>query len=307
MGKLTKPKAMISIALVVCLWGFMWPINKIALQYTPPVLFAGMRALLGGLLLAVVLLPKKKKAQWKKNWSFYVISAIFNVIIFMGLQSFGLQYLPSGLYTVIVYLQPVLVTLLAWMWLKESLTAQKIIGILVGFAGVVVVSFDGFTGNISLLGVTLALITGIAWAIGTVYVKKTSTFVDGLWLVALQNIIGGGFLTVASVYVENITSIVWNMPYILCLLYGSILGVVVATSLYYMLMNVGESAKVSAYTFLVPLIAVLTGTLLLKEPFTLALLIGMLLIVFSIYLINKKRSKKDGLQIEHARIGNQDR
>ena len=87
-----------------------------------------MRTLLGGVLLALVLLPKWRKIEWKKNWPIYIISALFNIIIFNGVQTLGLQYLPSGLFSVIVYLQPVLVVLLAWMWLKESLSFLKIVG-----------------------------------------------------------------------------------------------------------------------------------------------------------------------------------
>ena len=59
-----------------------------------------------------------------------------------------------------------------------------------------------------------------------------------------------------------------------------------ATVVYFKLMSAGESSKVSSFTFLVPLIAVNIGTLLLHEPFTISLFVGMILILFSIYLIN---------------------
>lgn len=237
-------------------------------------------------------LPRRRLIRWKENWLLYSISALFNVIIFMGVQSIGLQYLPAGLYTVIVYLQPVLVTLLAWLFLKESLTFRKAAGILIGFAGVVAVSFDGLTGKISLLGVVLAIITGFGWALGTIHIKKTKEFADEMWMVACQNMIGGFFLTAAGMATEDFSAITWSGSFILCLLYGSTLGVVLAPVLYFKLMNEGESAKVSAFTFLVPLISVMIGTLFLNEPFTISLFLGMVLIVFSIYLINKKPSAK---------------
>ena len=53
-------------------------------------------------------------------------------------------------------------------------------------------------------------------------------------------------------------------------------------------MSKGEAGKVSSFTFLVPLIAVLLGTIFLDEPFTITLFIGMVMILLSIYLINKK-------------------
>ena len=204
--KLSKSKTMLGIAFVVLTWGFVWPIYKIALNYTPPFIFAGMRTLLGGILLSLVLLPKWKEIQWKKTWHIYVISAFFNIMIFNGVQTYGLQYLPSGLFSVIVYLQPVLVVLLAWLWLKESLTLLKIVGMIIGFLGVFAVSFDGISGQVSFYGILLAFITGLGWAIGTVYVKKTSGLVNGLWLVAIQNIIGGVVLSGIGLNVENVTA-----------------------------------------------------------------------------------------------------
>lgn len=293
MGNISKSKTIGGIIFLVLVWGSVWPIYKIALSYTPPILFAGFRSLLGGLLFSLFLLPKWRKIRWKDTWPIYAISSLFNVILFYGVQSIGLQYLPSGLYSVIVYLQPVLVVFLAWLWLKEELTPLKVGGILLGFIGVVFASIKGITGDISGLGIVFALITGTSWAIGTVYVKRTSQKVDGLWLVAMQNVLGGIILTSYGALAEDLSSIQWNVSFIACLLYGAVFGVVLAFVVYFTLMNTGDSGKVGSFTFLVPLISVLIGTTFLQEPFTLSLAVGMLFILISIYLINfrKKPSK----------------
>lgn len=305
MEKMSKPKAAFAIAFVVLIWGLCWPIYKIALEYTPPFLFAGMRTLLGGIMLAFVLLPGWRKIQWKKTWPIYMISSFFNIMIFNGVQTFGLQFLPSGLFSVIVYLQPVLVVLLAWLWLKESLSPIKIAGMIIGFLGVVVVSLDGISGNISILGIILAFVTGAGWAVGVVYVKKTSSLVDGLWLVALQNIFGGVILSGIGLSTgEGLSEIVWNVPYVSSLLYGAILGVTGATAVYFKLMNSGESSKVSSFTFLVPLISVGIGTLFLGEPFTISLFSGLVLILLSIYMINRKQKMRKNIVEELDQVEN---
>lgn len=296
---MSKSKAILGIAFVVLTWGLVWPIYKIALNYTPPFLFAGMRTLLGGMLLSLVLLPKWKEIQWKKTWPIYTIAAFFNIMIFNGIQTYGLQFLPSGLFSVIVYLQPVLVVLLAWLWLKESLTLMKIVGMIIGFLGVVAVSLDGISGQVSFYGILLAFITGLGWAIGTVYVKKTSGMVNGLWLVAIQNIIGGIVLSGIGLRVENMSDIQWNLPFVSILLFGAVLGVTGATAVYNKLMRSGESSKVSSFTFLVPLIAVLLGTIFLQEPFTPSLLVGLVLILLSIYSINRKSATRKGISEEY--------
>jgi drug/metabolite transporter (DMT)-like permease len=298
MEKLSKPKAALGIAFVIIIWGSIWPVYKVSLYYSPPLLYAGLRGMIGGIFLSLILIAQWRKIQWRKTWPIYFISALFNIVIFSGVQMLGLQYLPSGLFSVIVYLQPVLVVFLAWAWLKESLSVKKVLGIVIGFLGVVVVSFEGISGNISLLGIILALISSFGWAVGVVYVKKTSTLVHGLWLVAIQNIIGGMFILGAGLVTEDMHAIEWNQPFIWSLLYGAIFGVTLATAVYLKLMNTGEASKVGSYTFLVPMISVIIGTLMLGEPFTAALLVGMVFILFSIYLINNKASRKTKAELE---------
>jgi drug/metabolite transporter (DMT)-like permease len=288
MGTLTRTKSLLLITFLVAVWGICWPIYKIALAYTPPLLFGGMRTLLGGLLLAVFLIPKRKEIRFKENWTIYLISSIFNVSLFYGLQTVGLMYMPAGLFSVIVYLQPVLVGILAWMWLGERMTAVKIIGLILGFLGVALVSSGGFTGHIAFIGILLAFLTAIAWAIGTVYVKKVSSQVDSFWLAAFQCILGGIVLTAVGSGTESWSDIVWSASYTFGLIFGIVFGISASWVVYFTLVKSGDASKIASYTFLVPVIAVLSGTLFLGEPFTVSLLVGLVMIGFSIYLVNRK-------------------
>lgn len=281
-------KSISLISILVILWGASWPIYKVALLYTPPLLFAGMRTLFGGLLIALFIFRSWKEIRWKENWLIYLVSSIFNVILFYGFQTIGLTYIPSGLFSVIVYLQPVLVGLFAWLWLGETMTARKVTGLLIGFLGVVMISAGGFTGHIAIVGILLAFLTGLSWAIGTVYIKKVSMQVNAMWLTAFQFIIGGLVLTGAGTGIESWSKIVWNISYILGLSFGVILGISVSWIIYFTLVRTGEASKIASYTFLVPLIAVFSGTLLLSEPFTINLVIGLLFITLSIMLVNRK-------------------
>ncbi|MED4584574.1 DMT family transporter [Brevibacillus choshinensis] len=285
-------KTMFAVTCLVLIWGVSWSIYKMALPYTPPLLFAGMRALIGGLLLAAFLLPTWKKMKWRENWSRYCVSALLNAALFYGLQTVGLMYLPGGLFSVLVYFQPVLIGLFAWLWLGEKMSLMKIIGLLIGFCGILAVSADGFTGQVSIVGVVLAIFTAISWALGVIYVKRESGKVDSLWMVALQFIIGGALLTGAGTVFERWSDIVWNGGYLFGLGFGATFGVPIAFVIYFHLMNGGDASKVASFTFLVPLIAVATGTLFLHEPFTYSLVAGLVLIVLSICLVNYRGKKR---------------
>ncbi|GGG72912.1 DMT family transporter [Paenibacillus radicis (ex Gao et al. 2016)] len=290
--RILSSKTTLAILFLVLIWGLSWSIYKTALAYTPPLLFSGTRSLLGGLLLAIFLLPKRDKLKFRQNWHRYSISALFNAVLFYGVQSIGLIYLPGGLFSVLVYFQPVLIGLLAWMWLGERLSLLKITGLVIGFLGILAVSADGITGNVSLLGVSLALLTALSWALGVIYVKKESRHTDSMWMVAMQFIIGGIALIGVGSGTESWSSIVWNGPFILGLLYGATCGIPIAFVIYFKLMNTGDASKVAAFTFLVPLIAVLTGTVFMHEPFTYSLLVGLVLIIISIGCVNYSGKKQ---------------
>lgn len=288
MGELSRTRTVLFLAFLVLVWGLCWPIYKIALNYTPPILFSGMRTLLGGILLLLFTIPRYKQIRLKDTWYIYLISTVFNVILFFGLQTVGLQYLPSGLFSVIVYFQPVLVGIFAWLWLGERMSGMKIFGLILGFLGVVVISFKSFSGQLSVTGIVLALITALSWALGTIFVKKVGNKVDALWLITIQCLIGGAVMTAAGIHTENFSNIEWTIPYMSGLLYGAIFGIPLAWLAYFFLVRSGEASKVATSTFLVPLIAIVTGTIFLHEAITIYLVIGLILIITSIYCVNHK-------------------
>ncbi|MBP1932113.1 DMT family transporter [Ammoniphilus resinae] len=295
MGGYSRFKTFFMISFLVLVWGGIWPIYKIALAYSPPLLFAGMRTLLGGLLLAIPILATYKRIKWKETWHIFLLSGLFNAGINNGANAVGLIYFPAGLSSVITFLQPVIVSIFAWLWLKEKLTFVKVIGLFLGFLGVLVVSSHSLSGQQSILGILFALINAVSWAFGVIYVKKVGYKVDFMWLLALQFIFGGVILTIAGLSLENVSDIVWNFPYAAGLLYGAIFGAALSWVVYLKLMKNGDTSKVASFTFLVPVIAVFCGTLFLGEPFTLYLVIGLGLIAFSIYLVNR-RDPKAGMQ-----------
>ncbi|MFD3257290.1 DMT family transporter [Paenibacillus lentus] len=291
MGKVFS-KSTWALLLLVFIWGGSYPIYKVAVPYTPPLLFAGIRALIGGLVLAALIYKIRNRIKWRQNWAKYFISAFFNTILFFGLQTIGLMYLPGGLFSVLVYFQPVLLGLFAWIWLGEHMSPLKIMGLIIGFLGIVIVSVDGLTVHVSTIGVVLGLLMALSWALGVVYVKKVSSEVDAYWMVALQFIIGGAILLGTGTIFEDWSAIEWwNSKYLLGLGYASTFGIPLAYIIYYKLINAGEASKVGTFTFLVPIIAVFNSTVFLDEPLTYRLVVGLLLVGVSIYFVNYRGKK----------------
>lgn len=257
----------------------------------PPLLFAGVRAFIGGIILFFIAWQNRRFLQFRKNWQYYVISATLNIVLYLGIQTVGLIYLPGGLFSVLVYFQPVLLGILAWLFLGEGMTITKIIGLILGFVGILLVSIDGLTIHLSIIGVTLALATAFVWASGVVYVKKNKERVDPYWMVVMQLIIGGSVLLLAGFIIEDVQLISWNGELISSIIWGSTAGMAIAQFLYYKLINEGEASKVGAFTFIVPIISVIISSIFLDENITVNLFFGMLLVGTSIYLVNYQRKR----------------
>jgi drug/metabolite transporter (DMT)-like permease len=173
------------------------------------------------------------------------------------------------------------------MWFGEKMTVLKFAGLVVGFGGIAVISADSFTGEISLIGVLMGLATALVWALSTIYIKKESPHVDPLWMVAIPNIIGGAVLTCIGAAAEGFETIRWNADFIIGLGFGAFLGTTSAFVIYNKLVNRGEASRVASFTFLVPLVSVISGTLMLNEPLTFSLLAGLIMIVLSIVFVNR--------------------
>ncbi|MFP7201842.1 DMT family transporter [Lysinibacillus halotolerans] len=292
MGKeSSKLTSYVLLTLLIVIWGVSWPIYKNGVSFMPPLLFAGVRAFIGGIILFFIAWQNRRFLQFRKNWQYYVISATLNIVLYLGIQTVGLIYLPGGLFSVLVYFQPVLLGILAWLFLGEGMTITKIIGLIIGFIGILLVSIEGLTIHLSIIGVSLALATALVWASGVVYVKKNKEKVDPYWMVVMQLVIGGAFLLTAGFIVEDVQLISWNGELISSIIWGSTAGMAIAQFLYYKLINEGEASKVGAFTFIVPIISVIISAIFLDETITINLFFGMILVGTSIYLVNYQRKK----------------
>lgn len=293
MQHLSRRQTGLYLAFLVTVWGANWPLSKFALSYTPPILFAGLRTFIASLLLIVIALPSYRKLQLRKNGVYYLLAALLNIVLFYGLQTVGLQYMPAGIFSAIVFVQPVLLGLASWFWLGETMNALKMAGLVLGFAGVAVISSGGLTGGLSVEGILLALGCAVSWCIGTVFMKKTGGRVDILWMTAMQLLIGGLLLIGCGAAVEKVSAIVWDGAFISDLLFISVFVIALGWLAFFRLIASGEASRVGSFTFLIPLVSLAISAVFLKEPVTLRLAAGLLLVLCSILLVNAKvRAKR---------------
>ena len=283
----------LAFVLLVAFWSSAFAVVKVGLDYAPPLLFAGIRCMMGGVFITLVALVWGGEPNFRRDWRIFALLTAFNVAFFIGTQTFTLLYLPSGMSAVVIYLQPILVGFLAWMMLGESLTVTKLFGLLLGFAGIVAVSSDGLKADgVPLAGVAFGVASALSWALGTVFFKKYQERVSTLWAVGVPFLAGGATLLALGLVSEPWSAISWSPPFIASLLYSSLVGTGFAWLLFLGLVRAGEASRVASYIFFVPLVAVIIGVVTLGESIGAALLVGSALVVAGIYLANHTPTEK---------------
>lgn len=286
-------RTLAAFALLILFWGSTFSAVKIGLSDAPPMLFAGMRGIIGGAVVALIALVWGGSPDLRRCWPVYALLMLFNVVLFLGLQTVAIMYLPSGVAAVLIYLQPILTGLLSWMFLGEPLGPAKLSGLLLGFCGIVAVSVGSFSGDVSGAGIIFAAASGVAWSVGTVYFKRTQDRTPMLWAIALSFLTGGFLITATGLLVESFTEIAWSGTFVTSLLYSAVIGTALAWLLWLGLVRAGEASRVAAYVFFVPLASIAMGHIILDEPLSPSLLVGTGLVISGIYLVNRTpRAKK---------------
>ncbi len=276
-----------AVVLLVLAWGSTFAAVKIGLDSAPPILFGGIRSVLGGAVMVVLAFGRSGRPALRDTWPAYAVLTLLNVVMFFSLQTLAILELPSGLAAVLIYLQPVLVGVLAAPLLGEALTGPKMAGLLLGFAGIVVVSAGAFRGNASLLGVGYAVVGALVWALGTIAFKRYAERVDVWWAVAIPFLVGGVVMTLGGAATEG-TAISWSGEFVAAFAYAALVGTALSWSLWFGLVGAGDAGRAASYIFFVPLISLAIGGVLLHETLGPSLLAGAALVILGVYLVNRR-------------------
>ena len=276
----------LNIVGLILAWGTTFAAIKIGLDHAPPLLFAGIRSVIGALALVPVAVALGRSARVRQHWAAYAVLTLLNVVGFFTLQTLAIDALPSGLAAVLIYLQPVLTGVLAGPLLGERVGRVALVGLLLGFGGIVAVSVGAIRGHVSVGGVLLAVAAALVWSLGTIATKRYASVVDGWWAVSISFGAGGVVMTLAGLGIEGST-IDWSGGFLAALAYSALIGTALAWGLWFALVASGEATKAAALIFFVPLVSVAVGSLVLGEELSWSLVLGAALVVLGVWLVNR--------------------
>lgn len=292
-----------AIVLVCLIWGYLWVPIKIGLEYLPPFLFTAVRLIIGGAVLIVVQLFLRKSIFPKKNeWIQLFILSLLMCLGHYGLSTSGMQFVGSGLSSVLVYTMPIIICVLAHFFGNERLTTNKVLGLIVGAIGLIIILWPKLVPlkwDQTLFGEILLLISAFFWASSNLYIKKVFSDYDKVKLTMWQMLIGGALLLGISIFSEPYTNIHWQAPaFILSILYSSILGSAIAFVTWNWILSKIEASIASIFIMVVPLLGLFFGWVQLGEKITKNIIFGAAFVCLGIlftsikFKFNVKKSKE---------------
>lgn len=293
-------------AMLCCaLWGSAFPCIKIGYQLfeiqsdavATQILFAGLRftlagmiaILLGSLLNQKILLPKKESGA-----KIMKLSMLQTVIQYMFFY-IGLAH-TSGVRASIIEGVNVFIAILvaSLIFRQEPLTTRKIIGSVIGFCGVVLVNLTGDigAGGFRFTGDGFIVLSTVAYAFSSVYLKRYSKDEEPVVLSGYQFIIGGLIMIVCGFLFGGRLKVI-NAAGIMMLLYLAVVSAV-AYSLWGILLKYNPISRVAVFGFMNPVFGVILSAFLLGETNSIGVMciISLALVCAGIYIVNRGEDPK---------------
>lgn len=290
------------VALAVA-WGSAFTAIKAGLEFFPPVLFAAFRYDLAGILMLgyAVYVTDRWIPRTRGEWLLVGIGGTLMIAAYHSLLFIGEQGTTSAAAAIIVSLSPILTTGFARAFLPdERLTLIGIVGLLIGFVGVGVLSnpdpnnlFD--TRTVSMF---LILFAAASFALGSVLTRRVDGELPIETMEAWSMLIGAMLMHGASMSLpESVSDVQWTGEAILSLLYLAVVASAVGFLIYFDLLNRLGPIEINLVSYAAPVAAAITGLMFLNETPTAYTVAGFVLILLGFSLL-----KRDALRSEFGRF-----
>ena len=295
-----KIKIWLPLLLIYIIWGSTYLAIRFAVSTIPPFLMAGTRFLVAGMILYAWRRLAGDAAPTRRQWFSSAVTGLLLLFGGNGLLSLAEQQAPSGIAALIIGSVPL------WMAVIEAFRPGGVrpnllgaLGLLIGFAGIVLLVGPSFLGGanaeIHPLAIGILIAAALSWSLGSIYSRSADLPASSLLATGMEMLAGGlGLFLAASLKGE------WHallLPRVAAsswigLAYLTVFGSMVGFTAYAWLLRAAPLPLVSTYAYVNPLVAILLGGLFAHELLNARILLAALVIVSSVVVINLSRQVK---------------
>jgi O-acetylserine/cysteine efflux transporter len=274
---------------VVCA-GAAYPVTAAALRLTSASVISVTRALAGGLvMLAVVRLAGASLPATRRAWSWALVISIGNVVLTIAGIAEGTRLAGAAIASVLLNSAPFFAAVFARIWLHEMLSRRQVAGLIIGFAGIVLIAGAPHSSSTVAAGIVICLSGALGWAAAGLAMRYLSVRYPGfdVYGATTAQFLCGGVLLVPYLAASRPTPTQWSSAELWACLGFLVLGAQVVTYVgFYMALRHWPSARVFSWTLLAPVVAVAIGAAQGNLPGA-AASVGLAVVIVGVALVTR--------------------
>ena len=292
---------MVSLGIIYFVWASTYVGTAFVVEEIDPYTGSGFRFMTAGMLIILFVIITKGPRALKINKK-QIINAMFIGFILIGLASpllgVSAQHISSGLIALLVAMTPIFIAILRFIF-GDIPSLKTIIGIVVGFGGVIIVLVIPTVENN--LFIIICLISNVIWAIGSFWSQRIELPESPLTTAAIQTFFGGMCAVLIGIFRGEDTSTFFNASESetwIAFLYISVMGAIAYSAYAFLLVNTPISL-VATHAFVNPIIALFLGNLLRNEKISTSIIVSGTVVVCGIALVVLGEKRKELISPEN--------
>jgi drug/metabolite transporter (DMT)-like permease len=298
-------KFLVALWTVYLVWGSTYVAIKISVRTLPALLSAGLRFLLAGLLLSLILTLRGRSIRVSRRE--LASSALLGLSLLglgVGIVTLAETRIDSSTAAMIVGSVPLQVILLRTL-ARERVALATRLSVLVGLAGLALIVIPNSEGSSNAIGLALMVGATVSWSLGSFFANRLPLPEDGFVATTWQMLSAALFLLVLGTATGELGDIdpgAFSLESVAAWVYLGIAGTLIGFTAYAWLLRNAPISKVVTHQYVNPLVALVLGAALLDEQITLTTGLGAALIVGSVFVAVRQESEAGRTSPETAEV-----
>ena len=286
--------------LIGVLFAMLWASASVATKFgilsAPPLILANIRFFFAGIVLLGYGYSLKKDASYRlptrTEWKHLAIFGALNTTIYLGLYVYSMKFAAAGIGSLATSTNPLLIVLFSSWLMSRRPAKEEIWSIVISMIGIGIATYPLLEdSSTSLLGLLLLALSMISVSFASVYYARVKWALPNILINGWQVSIGGVLLLPLTLIFGDFSSVIFDKHLVFSILWLSIAVSVVGLICWFYLLKI-DTVKASLYLFLCPLFGFIYAWWLMDEPITGYTIFGTLLVLFGLYLGQRKKFKK---------------
>ena len=271
------------------IWSSAFTSARIIVADAPPILSLSLRFFISGLI--GIALARFLGQTWRLTpgqWRATIVFGLCQNALYLGLNFVAMQTVEASLASIIASTMPLAVGFAGWVIFRERLSALGVLGLCAGAGGVALIMGARMQAGADFYGMALCFIAVASLTVATLMVRGASSGGNLLMIVGLQMLVGSAFLVIPGLIFDK-PVVSWYMKLVLAFSYTVLMPGLVATFIWFWLVQRIGAVKAATFHFLNPFFGVMIAAVLLGETLRIWDIVGVVIIMFGILAVQMAR------------------